>query len=435
MKHINFAIALLVAGQICRMCQIDPAASAAAQTQYEWVPGSRQARQVTGSGTNSGTSTAGGTLYQPGQNPNYQQPTGAYYPWRAQTKTGGMQLRRNYYYSSGASGYAQVQTQTQSQTQGQALSPKPGSPDKTSSATGAGRSYHFAESIAVDGVQRQFQVHIPECYDRSKPAPVVFVFHGLGMNSTMMVGLSGFNGVSERNGCIVVYGDAAGGRWYDGMSGQAANDIAYVEAILGRLGKIANIDRRRIYACGISNGGYFSQVLAGAMPDRIAAVGVVASTLMERTAAGIQGRALPIVFILGSDDALIPWGDGRVKDLGKLGEVLGLSSLGSIDNSVVRMGGLLSVPETLAFWTNHNNVGGTPRSSQLADKDPKDGTRIKKEQWGSGASEVVLYTVEGGGHTWPGSINLKAISGVSGNISQDANGAELLWEFFQGHSL
>jgi polyhydroxybutyrate depolymerase len=71
----------------------------------------------------------------------------------------------------------------------------------------------------------------------------------------------------------------------------------------------------------------------------------------------------------------------------------------------------------------------------LPDRDPKDGTRIKREQYGSGPNEVLLYTIEGGGHTWPGCINLQAISGISGNISQDASGSELLWEFFRNHSL
>lgn len=289
----------------------------------------------------------------------------------------------------------------------------------------------------MDGQNRQFQVHIPACYDRSKATPLVLAFHGLHMNSTMMIAMSGFNGASERHGFIVVYADSVGGRWSDGTNQAAtAADVAYVEAIIERLGKVANIDRRRIYACGISNGGYFTQALACAIPDKIAAAGSVAAPLMEQAARTMQsGKPVPIAFILGSDDPLIPWGDGRVKDLGKLGEALGLSSLGSIDSSMVRMGGLMSVPETIAFWTNHNHSSTTPTASQLPDRDPKDGTRIKREQYGSGPNEVLLYTIEGGGHTWPGCINLQAISGISGNISQDASGSELLWEFFRNHSL
>lgn len=365
-----------------------------AQTQYEWVPGSRQARPVS-------PGYPQGQIYQPGS---------------GQTQ----------YYQSGQRAPAQsYQYRTV---------PRPAAQSETPNSRS--QSYHYMDSVTVDGMARQFQVHIPASYDRSKATPVVLVFHGLHMNGTMMVGMTGFNGLSERKGFIVVYGEAAAGRWSDGRTASGVDDIAYVGALLDRLGKVANIDRRRIYACGISNGGYFSQVLACAIPDKIAAVGSVGSTLMEQTTGTMQsGKPVPIVFFLGTDDPLIPWGDGRVKDLGKLGEILGLSSLGSIDNSMVRMGGLLNVQETIAFWTAHNHASTTPYVSQEADRDPKDGTRVKKEEYGSGNNAVVLYTIEGGGHTWPGCINLKAISGISGNISQDISASELLWDFFRNRSL
>lgn len=390
-----------------------------AQTQYEWVPGSRQARPV--------SPTRQGQLYQP----QAAQPgqTNQYIQRGRWGQPAIIQIRQPYsgQSSTQSSGQNPVQNSVQNPTNPQA---------QTQQASGQ-KSYHYADTVVVDGQNRQFQVHIPACYDRTKATPLVLTFHGLHMNSTMMMGMSGFNGASERNGFIVVYADSVGGRWSDGTNPAAtAADVAYVEAIMERLGKVANIDRRRIYACGISNGGYFTQALACAIPDKIAAAGSVAAPLMEQAARTMQsGKPVPIAFILGSDDPLIPWGDGRIKDLGKLGEALGLSSLGSIDSSMVRMGGLMSVPETIAFWTNHNHSSTTPTTSQLPDRDPKDGTRIKREQYGSGPNEVLLYTIEGGGHTWPGCINLQAISGISGNISQDASGSELLWEFFRHHSL
>jgi polyhydroxybutyrate depolymerase len=392
---------------------------ALAQTQWEWVPGSRQARPV--------SAARQAQIYQP--QPDQQGQTTQYVQRGRWGQPAIIQIRQPY------SGQSSSQSSGQDPVQNSVQNPKiPQAQTQQASGT---RSYHYADTVVVDGQNRQFQVHIPACYERTKATPLVLAFHGLHMNSTMMMGISGFNGASERNGFIVVYGDSVGGRWSDGTNQAAtAADVAYVEAIIERLGKVANIDRRRIYACGISNGGYFTQALACAIPDKIAAAGSVAAPLMEQAARTMQsGKPVPIAFILGSDDPLIPWGDGRVKDIGKLGEALGLSSLGSIDSSMVRMGGLMTVPETIAFWTNHNHSSTTPTTSQLPDRDPKDGTRIKREQYGSGPNEVLLYTVEGGGHTWPGCINLQAISGISGNISQDASGSELLWEFFRNHSL
>ena len=376
---------------------------AQAQTQYEWVPGSRQARAVP-----SGQTRQSQQQLTPQQ--RYQQQLLYQQQYRQQSGQGN-QVR-------------QVTTGTNPTANATAEA----SPQKN-------KSYHFTDTVMVDGLQRHFQVHVPASYDRSKAMPVVLIFHGLHMNSTMMMGMTGFNPVSDHNNFIAVYGEGINNRWSDGRTGSGVDDVAYVTSLLDKLAKEVNIDRRRVYACGISNGGFFAQVLACCIPDKIAAAGVVASTMMDRTQAMMQGsKAVPIVFFLGTDDPLLPWADGRTKDIGKLGEALGLSSLGSIDNGLARVGGLLNVPETIAFWTAHNNCSGSPQVTQEADRDSRDGTTIKKESYGSSSNQVVLYTIEGGGHTWPGCPNLSAISGLTGKISQDMDASAVMWEFFRTRS-
>ncbi|MBP9089931.1 hypothetical protein KBI23_02815 [bacterium] len=376
---------------------------ASAQTQYEWVPGSRQARVV----------PSGQSRQQFPQQQRYQQQSQFQQQQQPQP-----QYRRQTTQTYQASPTSAVSTPGQSQQSQQ-----------------KGKSYHFVDSVMVDGLQRQFQVHVPPGYDRSKPMPVVLIFHGLHMNSTMMMGMTGFNPVSDHNNFIAVYGEGVNNRWSDGRTGSGVDDITYVTSLLDKLAKEVNIDRRRIYACGISNGGFFAQVLACNLPDKIAAAGVVASTMMDRTQGMMQGsKAVPIVFFLGTDDPLLPWADGRTKDIGKLGEALGLSSLGSIDNGLARYGGLMTVPETIGFWTGHNNCSGNPQTRQEADRDPRDGTTVRRESYGSSSNQVVLYTIEGGGHTWPGCPNLSAISGLTGKISQDIDASSEMWEFFKSHS-
>lgn len=296
------------------------------------------------------------------------------------------------------------------------------------------RGADYSDTVSVDGATRSYIIHVPPGYDGKQALPVVLAFHGLGMNATAMYGLTGFTGLSDRKGFIVVFPNAAGGRWQDGLS-SGADDVAFVQAMLAKLSRTMSIDTRRVYACGISNGGYFSQLLALSIPEKIAAAGVVASTLTRGGAsAGGQSRAVPIVFFLGTDDALLPWGDGRSKDLGKLGEVLGISSLGSIDSPLAKMGGLFSVPETIGFWTNHNGANSTPYTSREPDKAANDGTKVEKDTYGSGNNQVLVYRIIGGGHTWPGGLQIKAVSDISGNISQDIDASELLWEFFKNHS-
>ncbi len=383
---------------------------AVGQTRYEWVPGSRQARVVP---ANAVPVQAGQQYYStrrpivPAAAPAVGQ-TGIVRPTAASAATS---------------------------SNSPATSSNSAAASSNSQAVQKGHIYHYVDQVSVDGVPRQFQVHVPPGYDRSRPIPVVLIFHGLHMNSTMMVGMTGFNPVADRNNFVAVYGDGINNRWYDGRRSSGADDIAYVNALLAKLAKTINVDQRRIYACGISNGGFFTQALACSMPDRIAAAGVVASSMMDGTQSLMQGsKAVPIAFFLGTDDPLLPWGDGRTKDIGKLGEALGLGAIGSIDGGLARYGGLLNVPETINFWISHNHATTSPQITWEQDRDPRDGTKVKKETYGSSGNQVVLYSIEGGGHTWPGCPNLKAISGLSGNICQDIDASTALWEFFKFHS-
>lgn len=407
MALITAAEAILMSA----MCQ-----PAFTQTQYEWVPGSRQARVVP-----SGQSSQSGQGRQAPQQRYLQQTQPQQYQQQQYQRQQYPQYQRQ---------YQQVPNQSSTTSQG-----SPAATTQSQQSQQKGKSYHFVDSVMVDGLQRQFQVHVPASYDRSKPMPVVLIFHGLHMNSTMMMGMTGFNPVADHNNFIAVYGEGVNNRWSDGRTSSGVDDIAYVTSLLDKLAKEVNVDRRRVYACGISNGGFFAQVLACNLPDKIAAAGVVASTMMDRTQGMMQGsKAVPIVFFLGTEDPLLPWADGRTKDIGKLGETLGLGALGSIDNGLARYGGLMTVPETIGFWTGHNNCNGSPQVTPVADRDPRDGTTVKKETYGSYSNQVVLYTIEGGGHTWPGCPNLSAISGLTGKICQDIDASELLWDFFKSRS-
>jgi polyhydroxybutyrate depolymerase len=297
--------------------------------------------------------------------------------------------------------------------------------------TAKAKSYDFVEDVTVDGVSRIFRAHIPASYDRTKPMPVVLAFHGLGMNSLAMLAMSGFNGLSDRKGFIVVYGEGLNNRWNEGSGG--ADDIGYVSAVLQKLARLANIDQRRIYACGISNGGFFSQRLACALSDKIAAAGVVSSSMMASTQGTMaSSNRMPIVFFLGTEDPLLPWGDGRNKALGKLGESLGLSGIGSIDSPMARMGGLMSVPETIQFWTSHNGCAGSPSVTSMPNQNAKDGTTVKRETYGSG--DVVVYVIDGGGHTWPGMIEVSSFKDICGVTCQDIDASEIMWDFFKRYS-
>lgn len=442
------------------LAQLSGQSAGAQQGHYEFVPGSRQARWVPGpapapqagsqAGSQSGQSASYGQAATYGQPSNYVQGrgrrgfifdegTGQMYTG---TSVGGhppqyvRPMPTTNYQGRGttaAAGYP-GRAAAGGVAASAASSSSSGSVSATAQRGAAIRTRDYMDSVVVDGVSRSFMVHLPAGYNGARPLPVVMAFHGLGMNSTMMFGLTGFTGLADRKNFIVVFPNGSGGRFQDGLA-QGPDDVAFVRAMLDKLQRGLSIDTKRIYACGISNGGYFTQLLALSMPDRIAACGVVASTLTAGAkACASGGRAVPIVFFEGVDDPLLPWGDGRSKDLGKLGEALGISALGSIDSPLAKMGGLATVPETIEFWTSNNRAPSSAQVSALPDRAPGDGTRVEMHSYGGGANQVLLYRIIGGGHTWPGSLNIKAVSGISGNISQDIDATELLWDFFSRHS-
>jgi polyhydroxybutyrate depolymerase len=293
------------------------------------------------------------------------------------------------------------------------------------------RAYDFPGSVTSSGVPRKFQVHIPPGYDRTKPIPVVMVFHGLGMDGTMMRLMGNFQHESDRMNFVVVYPDALGRRWDD--ANNAHNDLQFVADMLGKLATIVNIDRRHIYAAGISNGGYFTQYLACAT-SIVSAIGVVASTMAQSMAQRCQNeQRVPAIFFVGTQDPLVPSNDPDHNiNLGKLGDAVGLSGLGTLSAPMARMGGMMTVEETVEFWCHHNQASPSPYTTQLPDTDPHDGTKVIRETYGSYGNEVVYYKIVGGGHTWPGAI-YSGPSDIMGNETHDIDATELISEFFMKH--
>lgn len=310
--------------------------------------------------------------------------------------------------------------------------------ERPAARTGAS-TYDFADSVMSQGRQRTYRVHVPRSYTGRTPMPLVLAFHGYQMTGTAMRAVSLLDITSESNGFIVVYPDGVDRRWGDApFSETGIDDVAFVDAMLKKLHESLRIDDRRIFACGISNGGKFVQKLACDMSNRIAAIAVVAASGLDKVLAGCQARrAIPIVFFMGSEDPLIPR-EGEARDLGKAGEFLGLADVGitTLGGNVGSMAGLYTAANVIEYWSKHNNCPPAPRSETLPDRHPEDGCRVRRDYYGPGSSgsEVIVYTVDGGGHTWPGGAFL-SVGGVFGRTTQDISASQLMWDFFARHSM
>jgi polyhydroxybutyrate depolymerase len=275
--------------------------------------------------------------------------------------------------------------------------------------------------VESGGRTRSYHVHVPPHYDGTAPTPVVLAYHGAMTNGLMMAAFSGMNKKADEAGFVVVYPNGTGsgnlvffwnaGGHRDTAADAKIDDVAFTAKLLDDLAIIVNVDPKRVYATGLSNGGMMCYRLAAELSDRIAAIAPVAGTMVIDQPDPI--RPVPVIHFHGTEDTLVRFGgaDGRGR----------------------RFIPFKSVDETMRVWVKLNGCPDEPTVSDLPDK-VDDGTTVTCKCWGPGeqGGEVVLYTITGGGHTWPGKPRIVEFLGKS---TKDISANDLLWEFFEKYPL
>jgi polyhydroxybutyrate depolymerase len=255
--------------------------------------------------------------------------------------------------------------------------------------------------LVYEGQQRTYHVYTPKTYRPDRPLPLVLAFHGYGSQGKDLANGSGFNEIAEQKGFVVVYPDGIDRRWNPfNKFLTGVDDVGFVPALIAHIKRIRAIDSRRVYATGVSNGGFLVQRLACESSSPIAAFASVVATLPNQLQGSCNPQTpVPILMINGTDDRKVPWQGGNMG-----------------------YGSILSVPGTIAFWQRRNNCPPAPQVKHLT------GDRVEIARYPNcqGGSEVELVTLKGVGHVWP--------RGGSGSSSL-LNGSEEIWSFFQRHKL
>jgi polyhydroxybutyrate depolymerase len=284
------------------------------------------------------------------------------------------------------------------------------------SLTWSGSKQPEVKEIVIDGVKRKYYLYCPA--SAKKPAPLVLSFHGGG--GTAKRADCGMARLADQKGFVLVYPDGLEKHWNDGRQAVTKHnydDVGFISKVIDDLVASKIADPKRVYATGISNGGFFSQYLAMQLPGKIAAVATVAASV-PNSHMEIKSLPVPILLMLGTEDPLVPWKGGTVGGRLLRGD----------------RGEVLSADDSLQFWLSRNKNSAQPVSSQLPDKDPTDGTRVSILQYGNDDSvnEVKFYKIQGGGHTWPGGRQyLPKI--IIGPVCRDFDGNQAIWSFFEKH--
>lgn len=266
-------------------------------------------------------------------------------------------------------------------------------------------------SFVSSGEKREYLLYVPRSYDRSRPTPLVISMHGAGLWGASQRDISQWNKLADSEGFIVVYPSGVGGKgvriWRAEPGDGLTKDIRFISELIDTLKASYNIDSTRIYANGLSNGGGMSFALSCTMSDRIAAVGMVAAAQTLPWSWCTDHRAVPMIAFHGTADPEIPYNGG---------------------SAWISSRPFPNVSTWVANWARRNRCGANPVESTVA----SDVTRRAYTNCADDAA-VVLYTIQGGGHTWPGGTPLP--KWFVGRTTRSIDATSLMWSFFSEHPL
>lgn len=265
-------------------------------------------------------------------------------------------------------------------------------------------------TIVSSGKEREYLLYVPKSYDRTKPTPLVISLHAAMNWPSFQMKITQWNKMADEHGFIVVYPAGAGRGpriWIDGKAGLAA-DVRFIADLIDKLRKTYNIDPSRIYANGLSQGGGVTFVLSCALSDRIAAVGAVAAAYELPGSWCKGGQPVPMIEFHGTADPVVAYMGGP-----------------SPISPIV----FPSIPAWAENWARRNRCGAKPIESVVA----RDVTRLEYTNCADDAT-VVLYTLNGAGHQWPGARN-PLPEWMLGPASNSIDATSLMWVFFREHPL
>lgn len=272
--------------------------------------------------------------------------------------------------------------------------------------------------ITVDGIQREYILHLPKNYG-SETLPLVMVFHGGGGNAEQIMDHVKFSKTADKNNFIVVYPNAVDKNWNDGRVGEKLpedrDDVKFINALLDTLIAAYKINTKRIFSTGISNGAFFSIYLAYKMPERLLAIAPVCGNIPENLRDNFKlSSPVSLLLINGTKDPLVKYDGGAV----------------GFGDDESRRGSSISTDWTVKIWTENNSCQQSSKIEEMDDKEDDGCTEEKTIYYKcADGTKVVLIKIKGGGHTWPGASQyLPKI--LVGTVCKDFNANDVIWEFF-----
>jgi polyhydroxybutyrate depolymerase len=253
-------------------------------------------------------------------------------------------------------------------------------------------------SLVFEGKTRTYLLHVPSIYNDSNPTPLVLVFHGLTGTGSMMADITQFSPLADQENFIVVYPDGLNKQWTSSSSA-SINDVGFIGALIDKLSTSYNIDASRTFAAGASNGGMFTYRLGIELTDRFAAIAAVAGYMPGNASQTVPSKPISVLHFHGTGDMIIPYDKAT---------------------------------SAFNYWADFDNCSMLPVTITLPNSDLTDGTTVDQtiDANGTNNTEVELYKIYDGGHTWPGTGS----HAMPGKVCKDINATSVIWDFFKNNS-
>jgi polyhydroxybutyrate depolymerase len=276
-------------------------------------------------------------------------------------------------------------------------------------------------TITVGDRERDYLFYVPASAEQSaERRPLVMVFHGGGGKSQQIAKEVGptLQPIADREGFFIVYPNAVDKMW-DFGAGKVSEELkehvderAYFGDLLQELTSTYPIDEHRVFATGISRGGQASYFVACTFPGEIRAIAPVAMPMpVFMRDICKNAKSTGVAIFNGTDDPLVPYGGGLIR--------VGRRERGEV----------MSTDATVDFWRTVNGCSSDPTATETIDSKDDKMRVIKTSYERCTGDPVLLYRIEGGGHTWPnGSQYLPRF--LVGDVDRDIDGATEVWAFF-----
>ena len=286
------------------------------------------------------------------------------------------------------------------------------------------------QEITIEGSQRDYHIYVP---DNTVNKPVVILLHGNGGNFDDVIGQTSVQSpqkkwldLAESNEFILVVPNGSLGSnnkrgWNDCRTdadgSPQTNDVLFINQLLDKIDQEYNYNENKMYVAGISNGGHMAMRLALEIPEKVTAFAAVVASMPENSQCTSSSIPISALFMNGTEDPILPYNGGQMAG---------------------NRGLVKSTDESIAFWTNRNNISTSPIELILNNSNSSDDSSVVKYSYlnGSNSTEVELYKIISGGHTEPsiseryGNFYLSLVGNQNGDIEM----ANEIWDFFKDKS-